>query len=161
MILCSGNISVVYMQSWMIRSYIFRDIIRDSDLQGLNLTSQVRPHLKCCWCQIAAVWGHRIGCQQLGRYWCHLRRDLLSPAERRRGYSNAGRPSVRPSVTHFNVSILSALVLQNYWLEFDKTVWEASLYSGDAHIVCMFRSDDFSRSYGPLAMPLITLHRCM
>jgi hypothetical protein len=53
------------------------------------------------------------------------------------------RPSIRPS------KFRSGVVLCNYWLEFNETLWEPSISRGDAHIVGLFRSDTLTQSYGP------------
>jgi hypothetical protein len=45
--------------------------------------------------------------------------------------------------------IVSALLLCNYWLEFNETLWEPSITTGDAHIFALFRSDTLTQSYGP------------
>jgi hypothetical protein len=34
----------------------------------------------------------------------------------------------------------SALLLCNYWLEFNETFWESSILRGDAHIIALFWS---------------------
>jgi hypothetical protein len=52
------------------------------------------------------------------------------------------RPSVRPN-------FVSGLVLCNYWLEFNETLWESSISRGDEHILALFRSDTLIKSYGP------------
>jgi hypothetical protein len=71
--------------------------------------------------------------QQLGCY--------PPPMESGGGYCfSVVRPSVRPN-------FVSALVLYNYWLEFNETLWESS--RGDAHIVGLFQSDLLTQSYGP------------
>jgi hypothetical protein len=49
----------------------------------------------------------------------------------------------------YGVKIISALVLCNYWLEFNQTLWESSIPRGGAHIVALFRSDTLTQSYGP------------
>jgi hypothetical protein len=54
--------------------------------------------------------------------------------------------SVSPSVCP---NCFSALVLCNYWLEFNETLWEPLIPRGDAHIVGLFRSDTSTQSYGP------------
>jgi hypothetical protein len=54
---------------------------------------------------------------------------------------------VRPSVIP---NFVSALVLCNYWLEFNETfIWEPSMPSEDVHTVALFRSDPSTQSYGP------------
>jgi glycerol-3-phosphate cytidylyltransferase-like family protein len=49
----------------------------------------------------------------------------------------------------YRAKIISALLLCNYWLEFNETLWEASIPKGDAHIVTLFGSDTLTQSYGP------------
>jgi hypothetical protein len=56
------------------------------------------------------------------------------------------RPSFRPSV---RPNFVSGLVLCNYWLEFNETLWESSISRGDGHIVALFRSDFLTQSYDP------------
>jgi hypothetical protein len=48
----------------------------------------------------------------------------------------------------YRVKMVSALLLCNYWLEFNETLWEPSISRGDAHIVSLFRSDTLTQSYG-------------
>jgi hypothetical protein len=55
-------------------------------------------------------------------------------------------PSVRPSVCHPN--FVSRLVLCNYWLKFNETLWESSISRGDAHIIALFQSNLLTQSYG-------------
>jgi hypothetical protein len=45
--------------------------------------------------------------------------------------------------------IVSALLLCNYWLEFNKTLWELPIPEGDVHIVALFRPDSLTQSYDP------------
>jgi glycerol-3-phosphate cytidylyltransferase-like family protein len=45
--------------------------------------------------------------------------------------------------------IVSMLLLSNYWLKFNETLWEPSIPTGDAHIVGLFRSDPLTQSNGP------------
>jgi glycerol-3-phosphate cytidylyltransferase-like family protein len=49
----------------------------------------------------------------------------------------------------YRVKIVSALLLCNYWLEFNETLWESSIPRGGAHIVTLFFSDTLTQSYGP------------
>jgi hypothetical protein len=49
----------------------------------------------------------------------------------------------------YGVKIVSELLLCNYWLEFNETLWEPSIPIGDAHIVCLFQSDTLTQIYGP------------
>jgi hypothetical protein len=49
----------------------------------------------------------------------------------------------------YRVKIVSALLLCNYWLEFNNTLWEPSIPRGDAHIVALFRSVNLTQSYSP------------
>jgi hypothetical protein len=49
----------------------------------------------------------------------------------------------------YGVKIVSGVVLCNYWLEFNETLWESSISRGDAHIVGLFLSDPLTQSYGP------------
>ena len=53
------------------------------------------------------------------------------------------------SIVHI-VQFLSELFLSNLLREFNETLWEASLPTGDVHIISRLWSDDFSQSYGPL-----------
>ena len=53
------------------------------------------------------------------------------------------------SIVHI-VQFLSELFLSILSLEFNETLWEASLPTGDVHIISRFWSDYFSQSYGPL-----------
>jgi hypothetical protein len=46
-------------------------------------------------------------------------------------------------------NFVSRVVLCNYWLEFNETLWESSISRGDAHIVGLFWSDTLTQSYGP------------
>jgi hypothetical protein len=73
------------------------------------------------------------------------------PMESGGGYNfGVVRPSFRPSVRPFvRPNFVSGLFLCNYWLEFNKTLWESSISRGDAHIVCLFQSDTLTQSYGP------------
>jgi hypothetical protein len=48
----------------------------------------------------------------------------------------------------YKAKLVSVLLLCNYWLEFNETIWEPSISSGDAHIVALFRSDIITQSYG-------------
>jgi hypothetical protein len=48
----------------------------------------------------------------------------------------------------YRAKIISALLLCNYWLEFNETFWEPSIPRGDAHIVTLFWSDTLTQSYG-------------
>jgi hypothetical protein len=67
----------------------------------------------------------------------------LPPMESGGGYSfGVVLPSVHPN-------FVSGLVLCNYWLEFNQTLWESSISRGDAHIIGLFRSDNLTQSYGP------------
>jgi hypothetical protein len=55
----------------------------------------------------------------------------------------------------YTAKIVSGLVLCNYWLEFNETLWESSISRGDisrgdAHIVNLLQSDPLTQSYGPL-----------
>jgi hypothetical protein len=43
----------------------------------------------------------------------------------------------------YRTIIVSALLLCNYWLEFNKTLWEPSIPKGDVHIIALFLSDTF------------------
>jgi hypothetical protein len=45
--------------------------------------------------------------------------------------------------------IVSTLLLCNYWLEFNKALWESSIVRGDAHIGGLFRSDSSTQNYCP------------
>jgi glycerol-3-phosphate cytidylyltransferase-like family protein len=47
------------------------------------------------------------------------------------------------------ILFVSALLLCNYWLEFNETLWKPSILRGDAHIVALFWSDTSTHSYGP------------
>jgi hypothetical protein len=49
----------------------------------------------------------------------------------------------------YRAKIVPALLLCNYWLEFNKTLWEPSIPRGDAHIISLFRLDKLTQSYGP------------
>jgi hypothetical protein len=49
----------------------------------------------------------------------------------------------------FRKKIVSALLLCNYWLEFNKTLWEPSIPSEDAHFIALMGSDILTQSYGP------------
>ena len=53
------------------------------------------------------------------------------------------------SIVHI-VQFLSELFLSNLLREFNETLWEASLPTGDVHIISRLWSDDFSQSYDPL-----------
>jgi glycerol-3-phosphate cytidylyltransferase-like family protein len=48
----------------------------------------------------------------------------------------------------YRVKIISALLLCNYLLEFNKTLWEPSKPKGDEHNVALFQSDTLTQSYG-------------
>ena len=48
-----------------------------------------------------------------------------------------------------SVSFLSALVLRNYWMEFNKTWCEVSLWSGDVQDVCNFGLNEFPSELWP------------
>jgi hypothetical protein len=49
----------------------------------------------------------------------------------------------------YSAIIFSVLLLSNYWLKLNETLWEPSIPTGDAHIVSLFRSDPLTQSYGP------------
>jgi hypothetical protein len=52
----------------------------------------------------------------------------------------------------YRAKIVSALLLCNYWLEFNKTLWELLIPRGDVHIVALlklFRRDPSLQSDGP------------
>jgi len=53
------------------------------------------------------------------------------------------------SIVHI-VQFLSELFLSNLLREFNETLWEASLPTGDVHIISWLWSDAFSQSYGAL-----------
>ena len=48
------------------------------------------------------------------------------------------------------MQFLSELFLSNLLREFNETLWDALLPTGDVHIISRLWSDDFSQSYGPL-----------
>jgi hypothetical protein len=41
----------------------------------------------------------------------------------------------------YRVKIVSVLLLCNYWLEFNETLWEPSIPREDAHIIALLGSD--------------------
>ena len=47
----------------------------------------------------------------------------------------------------YRVKFVSGLFLENHWLDFNKTLWEASLPRGDAHIACVTRFHNLTQSY--------------
>jgi hypothetical protein len=47
----------------------------------------------------------------------------------------------------YGVKIVSGVVLCNYWLEFNETLWESSISREDAHIVGLFQSDPLTQSF--------------
>jgi hypothetical protein len=49
----------------------------------------------------------------------------------------------------YRAKIVSSLLLCNYWLEFNKTLWEPWILRGDAHIVALFQSETLTHRYGP------------
>ena len=58
------------------------------------------------------------------------------------------------SIVHI-VQFLSELFLSNLLREFNETLWEASLPTGDVHIISRLWSDNFSQSYGPLKLSIV------
>jgi hypothetical protein len=53
------------------------------------------------------------------------------------------------AVCIYRAIIVSVLLLCNYWLEFNETLWEPSIPRGDVQIVALFQSDTLAQSYGP------------
>jgi hypothetical protein len=49
----------------------------------------------------------------------------------------------------YRAIVITALLLCNYLLEFNETLWEPSTPRGDAHIIALFWSDPSTQSYGP------------
>jgi hypothetical protein len=47
----------------------------------------------------------------------------------------------------YRAKIISALLLCNSWLEFNKTLWEPSIPREDAHIIALLGSDILTQSY--------------
>jgi hypothetical protein len=47
--------------------------------------------------------------------------------------------SVRPNFVY-------GLVLYNYWMEFNETLWESSISRADAHTVSLYQPDPFTQS---------------
>ena len=54
-------------------------------------------------------------------------------------------------VTYFvySATFVSGLFLENCWMVFNETLWEASLPSGDAHIACVTRFHNLTQNYFP------------
>ena len=57
--------------------------------------------------------------------------------------------------TIWHRKMLSRLSLSNFCLEFNESLWEASITRGNVHIISMFWFDDFSQSYCPFNFCII------
>ena len=58
------------------------------------------------------------------------------------------------------VQFLSELILSNLLWEFTETAWEASLPTGDVHIISRLCSVDFSQSNGPFTFSINCTYLC-
>jgi hypothetical protein len=124
-------------------------------LQSDLLTQSYGPWLVMHYTYRAKIVSSLILCN----YWLKFKETLLEPSIPREYAhiislfrSDTLTQSYGPWLVKqytYCATIVSTLLLCNYWLKFNETLWEPSIPTGDANIVALFRSDTITQSYGP------------